>query len=64
MGKVNGHVLGIVCRRVLHVLRCMKVDKSPGPNQIYPRTRQEAREEIAGALAERDASSLTVMHHR
>eukprot|EP00061_Rhincodon_typus_P014586 g41692.t1 len=35
---------------VLGLLKSIKVDKSPGPDGIYPRLLTEAREEIAGAL--------------
>ena len=43
---------------VLGFLRNIKVDKSPGPDGIYPRILKEAREEIAGALREIFVSSL------
>ena len=36
---------------MLEVLKCIKVDKSPGP-EVYPRTLWETREEIVGPLAE------------
>eukprot|EP00061_Rhincodon_typus_P005168 g24376.t1 len=36
----------------------VKVDKSPGPNGIYPRLLKEAREEIAGAFSKISVSSL------
>lgn len=39
-------------RKVLNVLRNMKVDKSPAPNQIYLIYPWEVREEIAGELGE------------
>ena len=39
---------------VLGFLRNIKIDKSPGPDEIYPRILREAREEIAGALREID----------
>ena len=39
-------------KEVLEVLKRIKVDKSPGPDEVYPRTLWEAREEIAGPLAE------------
>ncbi|XP_062911271.1 uncharacterized protein LOC134350212 isoform X2 [Mobula hypostoma] len=37
---------------VLAVLRKIKVDKSPGPDRVFPRTLKETSVEIAGALAE------------
>ena len=37
---------------VLGFLRNIKVDKSPGPDGIYPRILKKAREEFAGALRE------------
>ncbi|XP_072434162.1 sodium leak channel NALCN isoform X3 [Chiloscyllium punctatum] len=40
------------------VLKSIKVDKSPGPDQVYPRTLWEAREVIAGPLAEIFVSSI------
>ena len=40
------------------VLKSIKVDKSPGPNGIYPRLLREARVEIAGVLTEIFAFSL------
>eukprot|EP00061_Rhincodon_typus_P002191 g16843.t1 len=43
---------------VLGVLKNIKVDKSPGPDGIYPRLLREAREEIAGALTKIFVSSL------
>eukprot|EP00061_Rhincodon_typus_P005227 g24482.t1 len=52
-GEVSGNILGAVhttIEEVLEVLECMKVDKFPGPDQIYPRTLQEQREEIAELL--------------
>eukprot|EP00061_Rhincodon_typus_P002059 g16509.t1 len=61
LGEISGTVLGTVHNTVevvLEVLECMKVDKPPGPDQTYPRTLQEAREEIAGPLADIFASSL------
>eukprot|EP00061_Rhincodon_typus_P005124 g24250.t1 len=39
-------------------MKCIKVDKSPGPDQVRPRMLWDAREEIAEALAEIFASSL------
>ena len=40
------------------ILKSIKVDKSPGPDRIYPRILREARVEIAGALTEIFVSSL------
>ena len=37
---------------VLGFLRNIKVDKSPGPDEIYPKILRDAREKIAGALRE------------
>eukprot|EP00061_Rhincodon_typus_P009164 g32438.t1 len=48
LGEVSGDILGAVyfiVQVVLEVLECMEVDKSPGPDQIYPRTLPEARED-------------------
>eukprot|EP00061_Rhincodon_typus_P017660 g46451.t1 len=61
LGDVSGDIVGtvhITADEVLEVLEYMKVEKSPGPDQIYPKTLQEARKEIAGALADILASSL------
>eukprot|EP00061_Rhincodon_typus_P013763 g40342.t1 len=44
---------------VLGILNCITVDKFPGLDGIYPRLLREAREEIAGALADIFISSLT-----
>eukprot|EP00061_Rhincodon_typus_P011861 g37197.t1 len=43
---------------VLGALKNINVDKSPGPNGIYPRILREAREEIARALRKIFISSL------
>ena len=43
---------------MLEVLKCIKVDKSSGPDEEYPRTLWETREEIAGPLAEIFESSI------
>eukprot|EP00061_Rhincodon_typus_P003219 g19566.t1 len=51
--------VSILKEEVLGILNCIKVDKSPGPDGIYPRLLREAREEIAGALADIFTSSLT-----
>lgn len=45
---------------VLSILRHMKVVKSHGPDQLYPRALWEAREEIANALAEIYESTLDI----
>eukprot|EP00061_Rhincodon_typus_P001735 g15620.t1 len=37
---------------VLDILQHIKVDKFPGPDQVYPRTLWEVREVIAGPLTE------------
>ena len=42
----------------MEVLLAMKLDKSPGPNELCPRLLWEAREEIAGALTQIFNSSL------
>eukprot|EP00061_Rhincodon_typus_P008600 g31345.t1 len=55
------HILGhvdIKKEEVLGVLKNIKVDKSLGPDGIYPRMLKEAREEIAGVLTEIFVSSL------
>ncbi|XP_062923290.1 uncharacterized protein LOC134356332 [Mobula hypostoma] len=44
---------------VLAVLRKIKVDKSPGPDRVFPRTLKETSVEIAGALAEIFKMSLS-----
>ncbi|WP_221627757.1 hypothetical protein, partial [Proteus mirabilis] len=49
---------GIDLEKCPHVLKRIKVDKSPGPDQVYPRTLWEAREVIAGPLAEIFVSSI------
>ena len=51
LGKINNDILRSVHipeKEVLEVLKCIKVDKSPGPDELYPRTLWKAREEIAG----------------
>ncbi|PLS49478.1 hypothetical protein CYV29_15670, partial [Carnobacterium maltaromaticum] len=50
--------VGIRREEVLGILKGIKVDKSPGPDGIYPRLLREAREEIAGALTDIFAASL------
>ena len=62
LGEINSDVLRsvhITEKEVLEVLRRIKVDKSPGPDDVYPRTLWEAREEIAGPLAEIFESIVT-----
>ena len=44
---------------VLAILESVKIDKSPGPDGIYPRILWEAREEIAQPLALIFVSSLS-----
>eukprot|EP00061_Rhincodon_typus_P005914 g26002.t1 len=44
---------------VLGIPKCIKVDKSPGPDRVYSRFLRETREEIAGALVDIFTSSLT-----
>eukprot|EP00061_Rhincodon_typus_P010248 g34398.t1 len=44
--------------KVLNVLKHIKMDKSMGPDQVYPRTLWEAREEIAGPFTEIFVSSI------
>eukprot|EP00061_Rhincodon_typus_P003128 g19359.t1 len=43
---------------VLYILKTIKVDKSPGPDGIYPRILREAKDQIAGELTDIYASSL------
>lgn len=60
--ETSGDVLGhthITREEVSAVLKCIKVDKSPGSDQVHPQILWEAREEIAEALAEIFASSLS-----
>ncbi|GCC32520.1 hypothetical protein chiPu_0010981 [Chiloscyllium punctatum] len=47
--EVSCDILG-TGEEVLDVLECMEVDKSPGPDQTYSRTLQEAREKITGKI--------------
>ena len=61
LGEINSDVLRsiqITEKEVLEVLKRIKVDKSPGPDEVYPRMLWEAREEIAGPLAEIFESSI------
>ena len=47
-GKVSADILGtvrITVEELMDVLKCIKVDKSPGPDQVYPRTLREAGED-------------------
>eukprot|EP00061_Rhincodon_typus_P011302 g36215.t1 len=44
--------------KVLDLLKHIKVDKSPGPNQMYTRTLWETTEVIAGPIAEIFISSI------
>ena len=55
LGEINSDALRSVDRTedgVLEVLKRIKVDKSPGPDEVNPRSPWEAREEIAGPLTE------------
>ena len=45
-------------KEVLEIFKCTMVDKSLGPDEVYPRTLWEAREEIASPLAEIFESSI------
>eukprot|EP00061_Rhincodon_typus_P006986 g28203.t1 len=54
-GEVNSDILKnirITEEEVLDILKCIEVDKPLGPFQVYPRTLWEAKEVIAGPLAE------------
>eukprot|EP00061_Rhincodon_typus_P004261 g22149.t1 len=51
--------VNILKEEVLGILNCIKIDKSPGLDGIYPRFLREAREDIAGAIADIFTSSLT-----
>eukprot|EP00061_Rhincodon_typus_P002100 g16622.t1 len=51
--------INILKKEVFGILNCIKVDKTPGPDGVNPRLLQEAREEIAGALADIFTSCLT-----
>eukprot|EP00061_Rhincodon_typus_P005511 g25104.t1 len=50
--------VSILKEEFLGIPNCIKVDKSPGPDGIYPRLLHEAKEEIAGALADIFTSCL------
>eukprot|EP00061_Rhincodon_typus_P003039 g19135.t1 len=52
--------INILKEEVLGILNCIKVDKTQGPDEIHTRLLREVREEIAEALADNFASSLTV----
>eukprot|EP00061_Rhincodon_typus_P007874 g29989.t1 len=55
LGEINRDILKdvhITEEEVLDILKCIKVDKSLGPAQVYPQTLWEAGEVIAGPLAE------------
>ena len=58
--KEDGDILGHVeiKKEVLEVSKNIKVDKSPGPDRVYPRILREAKEEIAEALAKIFVSCL------
>lgn len=49
----------IIKKQVLSVLKHIKVDKSPGSDQMQPRTLWKAREEIMEAFAEIFSPSLS-----
>eukprot|EP00061_Rhincodon_typus_P005035 g24014.t1 len=51
-------VKGKAEEEVLDGLKCMKVDKSLGPDQVYPRTLREAREVVGGPFADIFVSSI------
>ncbi|XP_067869988.1 uncharacterized protein [Heterodontus francisci] len=52
--------INITKEDVLEALKHIKVDKSPGPDQVYPRMLWEAKVETAGVLAEIFVSSLAM----
>eukprot|EP00061_Rhincodon_typus_P016624 g44934.t1 len=61
LGETNSDILKNVLvteEEVPEVLKLTKVDKSPGSDQMYRRTVWEAREVIAGPLAEIFVSSI------
>ena len=63
LGEINSDVLRsvhITEKEVLEVLKRIKVDKSAGPDEVYPRTMWDAREVIAGSLAEIFESSVVM----
>eukprot|EP00061_Rhincodon_typus_P002715 g18284.t1 len=54
-GEINSNIfknIHITEEEVLDVLKYIELGKSLGPNQVYPRTLREAREVVAGPLAE------------
>eukprot|EP00061_Rhincodon_typus_P001374 g14622.t1 len=62
-GEINSNILKnvhITDEEVLDVLKRITVDKSLGADQVYPRTLCEAREVIAGTLAEIFVSSIAI----
>eukprot|EP00061_Rhincodon_typus_P009309 g32719.t1 len=61
LAEINSDILKnvhITEQEVLGVLKHIKVDKSPGPDQVYPRTLWEDWDVIVGPLAEIVASSI------
>ena len=61
LGEINSDVLRMVHiteKKALELLKRIKVDKFPGPDEMYSRTLWEAREEIVGPLAEIFESSI------
>eukprot|EP00061_Rhincodon_typus_P016151 g44213.t1 len=59
LGEINSNILKNVHITEEEVLDVLQVDKSLGPDQVYPGTLWEAREMIAGPLAEIFVSSIT-----
>ncbi|XP_072335049.1 multiple inositol polyphosphate phosphatase 1b isoform X1 [Scyliorhinus torazame] len=59
--KQTGKLEEILVRTedVLGILKSLRIDKSPGPDAIYPRILWEARDEIAESLAMIFSSSLS-----
>eukprot|EP00061_Rhincodon_typus_P000351 g11415.t1 len=51
--------VGIMKGEVLGILKGIRVNKSPGLDVIYPRLLREVKEEIAGALTDIFAASLS-----
>eukprot|EP00061_Rhincodon_typus_P000522 g11956.t1 len=51
--------VGIRRGEVLGILKDIRVDRSPGPDGIYPRLLREVGEEIAGTLTDIFAASLS-----
>eukprot|EP00061_Rhincodon_typus_P003751 g20883.t1 len=55
LGEINSNIfknVSITEEEVLDGLKHIKMDKTPGPDQVYPRVLWEAREMIAGPVAE------------